>query len=126
MTSLSRRRFWLATAYATAGVLALAALIIFDGRFPSFWRWLLFAVAFVVLEFNSVEVNDRLFQSSSVMVALTAGVVFALEGSSAALGMASIAAFGPLVAEDLRERRWFQPVANFGQMVMHGYCRAGS
>jgi hypothetical protein len=78
----------------------------------------LIAVAFVVLEFNSVEVNDRLFQSSSVMVALTAGVVFALEGHSAALGMATIAAIGPFVAQDLRERRWFQPLANFGQMVL--------
>jgi hypothetical protein len=52
------------------------------------------------------------------MVALTAGVVFALEGHSAALGMATIAALGPLVPADLRERRWFQPMANFGQMVL--------
>jgi hypothetical protein len=52
------------------------------------------------------------------MVALTAGVVFALEGHSAALGMATIAAIGPFVAQDLRERRWFQPLANFGQMVL--------
>ena len=116
--TLSRRRVIVASSYATAGVLTLGALIAFDGRFPSFWRWLLFAVAFVVLEFNSVEVNDRLFQSSSVMVALTAGVVFALEGQSAALGMATIAAIGPFVAQDLRERRWFQPLANFGQMVL--------
>jgi HD-GYP domain-containing protein (c-di-GMP phosphodiesterase class II) len=79
---------------------------------------LFFAVAFVVLEFNSVEVNDRLFQSSSVMVALTAGVVFALEGSSAMLGMATLAAVGPFVPADLRERRWFQPLANFGQLVI--------
>ena len=100
--TLSRRRVIVASSYATAGVLTLGALIAFDGRFPSFWRWLLFAVAFVVLEFNSVEVNDRLFQSSSVMVALTAGVVFALEGQSAALGMATIAAIGPFVAQDLR------------------------
>ncbi|HEY3428434.1 MAG TPA: hypothetical protein VGK83_07180, partial [Acidimicrobiia bacterium] len=107
--TLSRRRVIVASSYAAAGVLTLAALVVFDGRFPSFWRWLLFAVAFVVLEFNSVEVNDRLFQSSSVMVALTAGVVFALEGQSAALGMATIAAIGPFVAQDLRERRWFQP-----------------
>ena len=89
MTSLSRRRFLLATGYVMAGVLALAALIVFDGRFPSFWRWLSFAVAFVVLEYNSVEVNDRMFQSSSVMVVLTAGIVFALDGSSAALGLAT-------------------------------------
>ena len=116
--TLSRRRVIVASSYATAGVLTLGALIAFDGRFPSFWRWLLFAVAFVVLEFNSVEVNDRLFQSSSVMVALTAGVVFALEGQSAALGMSTIAALGPLVPQDLRERRWFQPLANFGQLTV--------
>ena len=116
--TLSRRRVIVASSYAAAGVLTLAALVVFDGRFPSFWRWLLFAVAFVVLEFNSVEVNDRLFQSSSVMVALTAGVVFALEGQSAALGMATIAALGPLVPQDLRDRRWFQPLANFGQLTV--------
>ena len=116
--TLSRRRVIVASSYAAAGVLTLAALIAFDGRFPSFWRWLLFAVAFVVLEFNSVEVNDRLFQSSSVMVALTAGVVFALDGQSAALGMATIAALGPLVPQDLRDRRWFQPLANFGQLTV--------
>lgn len=118
MTALAKRRFFLATAYSGAGALVLAALVVFDGRFPSFWRWLLFATAFVALEFHSVEVNDRLFQSSGVMVAITAGVVFALEGHSAALGMASIAALGPFVAQDLRERRWFQPAANFGQMIL--------
>jgi hypothetical protein len=118
MTGLAKRRFFVALAYSLTGVLTLVALILFDGRFPSFWRFVLFAVAFVVLEFNSVEVNDRLFQSSSVMVALTAGVVFALEGESAALGMAAIAALGPLVAQDVRERRWFQPLANFGQLTV--------
>ncbi|MGQ0849188.1 MAG: HD-GYP domain-containing protein [Actinomycetota bacterium] len=118
MTGLARRRVMLAAAYATAGFVLLLALVLFDGRFPSFWRWLLFAAAFFVLEFNSVEVNDRLFQSSSVMVALTGGVVFALEGTSAALGMATMAALGPLVAQDLREKRWFQPLANFGQLTL--------
>jgi hypothetical protein len=118
MTGLAKRRLYLALAYAGAGVFTLIALIVFDGRFPSFWRFVLFAAAFIVLEFNSVEVNDRLFQSSSVMVALTAGVVFALEGHSASLGMAAIAALGPLVAQDIRERRWFQPLANFGQLTV--------
>jgi hypothetical protein len=117
MTGLNRRRMILATAYAVAGLGALAAAAVF-GEFPSFLRWSLFALAFVVLEFYSVEVNDRLFQSSSVMVALTAGVVFALEGHSAALGMAAMAALGPLVPADLRERRWFQPLANFGQLTV--------
>jgi hypothetical protein len=116
--TLSNRRVIVASSYAAAGVLTLASLVVFDGRFPSIWRWLLFATVFVVLEFKAVEVNDRLLQSSGVMVALTAGVVFALEGHSAALGMATIAALGPLVPADLRERRWFQPMANFGQMVL--------
>jgi HD-GYP domain-containing protein (c-di-GMP phosphodiesterase class II) len=118
MTDLSRRRFLLATGYALAGLAVLVSAAAFDGRFPSFWRWLLFAVTFVVLEFNSVEVNDRLFQSSSVMVALTAGIVFSLEGSSAALGLAAMAALGPFLPADLRERRWFQPMANMGQMTI--------
>ena len=118
MTGLAKRRFILAAAYASAAVVALVLLVIFDGRFPPFWRFLLFAASFTLLEFISVEVNDRLFQSSSVMVALTAGVVFAMEGHSAALGMASIAALGPLVAQDIRERRWFQPMANFGQLTV--------
>jgi hypothetical protein len=118
MNGLARRRFFVAASYSLAGFGAIAALAIADGRFPSFWRWVFFALAFVVLEFNSVEVNDRLFQSSSVMVALTAGVVFSLEGSSAALGMAAMAALGPLVPEDIRRRRWFQPMANLGQLTL--------
>lgn len=118
MTDLTRRRLLLATGYALAGLAVLASAAVFDGRFPSFWRWLLFAVAFAVLEFNSVEVNDRLFQSSSVMVALTAGIVFVLEGSSAALGLATMAALGPFLPADLRERRWFQPMANMGQLII--------
>jgi hypothetical protein len=108
----------LATGYATGGLAVLLAAAVLDGRFPSFWRWLLFAVAFVVLEFNSVEVNDRLFQSSSVMVALTAGIVFAIDGTSAALGLTAMAALGPFLPADLREHRWFQPMANMGQMMI--------
>ena len=118
MTGLARRRFVLATGYALAGLGVLSAAAVFDGRFPTFYRWVLFAVAFAVLEYNSVEVNDRMFQSSSVMVVLTAGIVFALDGNSAALGLASIAVLGPLLPDDLRHRRWFQPMANMGQLVV--------
>jgi HD-GYP domain-containing protein (c-di-GMP phosphodiesterase class II) len=117
MTGLTRRRMLLAACYATAGVAVLVVAVI-NEPFPKAASWLFFAVAFVLLEFYSVEVNDRLFQSSSVMVALTAGVVFVLEGGSAMLGMATMAALGPLVPADLRERRWFQPLANFGQLTI--------
>jgi hypothetical protein len=112
----------LAGSYVAAGLFALAAVSVFaisqGDRFPKWTTWLVFAVAYVALDLRSVEVNDRLFQSSSVMVALTAGVVFALQGDSAALGMAAMAALGPLVLEDVREKRWFQPLANFGQLVV--------
>ncbi|MEX0666988.1 MAG: hypothetical protein WD313_01515, partial [Acidimicrobiia bacterium] len=118
MTGLARRRFALATGYLLAGLGVLASAAVFDGPFPTFYRWVLFAIAFAVLEYNSVEVNDRMFQSSSVMVVLTAGIVFALDGTSAALGLATIAALGPLLPDDLRHRRWFQPMANMGQLVV--------
>jgi HD-GYP domain-containing protein (c-di-GMP phosphodiesterase class II) len=109
----------LAAGYSLAGLVLLGYLAVVEGgRFPSIWRWLFFAVAFVLLEFNSVEVNDRMFQSSSIMVALTAGVVFALDGSSAALGMATMAALGLFAAADLRQKRWFQPMANLGQLIL--------
>ena len=125
MTGLARRRIVLATGYVLAGLAVLIATASLDGRFPTVWRWLLFAFAFVILEYNSVEVNDRMFQSSSVMVVLTAGIVFALDGSSAALGLATIAALGPLLPADLKEKRWFQPMANMGQLIVSAGARSG-
>jgi len=100
------------------GVAVLILAMIY-AEAPDWTVWALFTCLYVVLEFFAVEVNDRLFHSSSIMVAMTAGVIFALDtNSSATLGMALMAALGPLVPDDLRERRWFQPMANFGQMVM--------
>ncbi len=56
---------------------------------PDWAYWAPFAVLFVLLEFFAVEVNDRMLQSSSVMVAMTAGVILAmLPGSDAMFGLA--------------------------------------
>ncbi|HET8738909.1 MAG TPA: hypothetical protein VFO17_04155, partial [Acidimicrobiia bacterium] len=112
-----QRRLKIAVPYFLMGLTVLAiALLYFDA--PNWTIWALFTSLYVVLEFFAVEVNDRLFQSSSIMVAMTAGVIFALQpDSSATLGMALMAALGPLVPDDIRLRRWFQPMANFGQMV---------
>ena len=99
------------------GVTVLAALA-FTQEFPALILWVAFALPFIYLEWRAVEVNDQLMASSTIMVALTGGTIFALEGSSAALGMAAIAAVGPLVPRDFRERRWFQPAVNFGQLVI--------
>jgi hypothetical protein len=124
LTGITRRRLIIAGSYTAAGLFALGAAWFIANRwwggFPNVAIWLFFAVAFVALELRSVEVNDRLFQSSSVMVALTAGVVFALGRGSAMFGLAAMAALGPLVVDDLRQKRWFQPMANFGQLVVTG------
>ena len=118
MTPLVKRQARIAAVYAVVALVCLGVLIVRAGSFP-FFTWLLFTVVFVALEFNAVEVNDRMLQSSGLMVLLTAGTVFAISyETTAALGMASMAALGPLVPADIRERRWFQPVANFGQMVV--------
>jgi HD-GYP domain-containing protein (c-di-GMP phosphodiesterase class II) len=97
----------------------VASFILFDS--PDWSVWLPFAALYVLLELFTVEVNDRLFQSSSIMVVMTAGVIFAIQPmSDAAFGMALMCGVGAFVPADFRERRWFQPMANFGQMVLSG------
>jgi len=101
---------------AVIGVAALVGLLLL-GRFPSpWWLWIVFAAAFVSLEFASVEVSDRIRISSSVMVAFTAAVVF--ERAAAVPAVALMAAVAMLQPEDVRNRRWQQPLANLGQLVL--------
>src|SRR5690606_35512140 len=115
-----QRRLSIAVPYFILGFVVLVAAGLF-ARPPDWTVWALFAVLYVVLEMFTVEVNDRQFQSSSVMVVMTAGVIFAMDDSSSAvLGMASIMAAAFITPADIRERRWFQPMANFGQMVVTG------
>jgi hypothetical protein len=105
-----------AAGYGALGVLILALLVGTPWQtFPDPLLWAAFAAAFVYFEWRSVEVNDRLFASPSIMVLLTAAVIFGPE--SAVLGAAAMAALAVATADDIRERRWFQPVANFGQLV---------
>ncbi|HET9260075.1 MAG TPA: HD domain-containing phosphohydrolase [Acidimicrobiia bacterium] len=113
-----QRRLKIAVPYSVLGVLVLLLAGIY-GSSPDWIIWAIFTALYVTLEFFAVEVNDRLFHSSSIMVIMTAGVIFAIEpDSSATLGMALMAAVGPFVPDDFRERRWFQPLANFGQAVV--------
>lgn len=115
-----RRRLRVAIPYALLGIVVLVA----TGRFfhpPDSWLlWLAFAALFVLLEFFAVEVNDRLLQSSSIMVIMTAGVYFAIEESNATFAMALMAAGAAFTPLDFKEKRWFQPLANFGQFVVAG------
>lgn len=118
MKPITKRKLRIAGLYGILAVaLLVAAGVLFD-RAP-LGMWLLFAGAFVVLAYNAVEVNDRMLQSPGIMVLITAGTLFAIQPhSSAAFAIAAMSALGPLVPEDIRERRWFQPLANFGQMVV--------
>ncbi len=113
-----QRKIKIAVPYFLLGAATLyGAYLVSD---PPDWSvWLPFALLYVILESFTVEVNDRLFQSSSIMVVMTAGVIFALEpGSDALFAMVVMVAIALFTPTDIKERRLFQPAANFGQMVM--------
>lgn len=101
--------------YGTAAVLLLVVLAI-RTEFPLRWEWLFFGVAFGLFQSLAVEVNDRLRASPTVMIVMTAAVVFGRDG--AAIGAATIVVFGAVTPLDVRERRWFQPAVNAGQLVL--------
>ena len=115
-----QRKLKIAVPYSSLGLIVLVATYLVSEP-PNWLIWLPFAALFVLLEFFAVEVNDRLFQSSSIMVVMTAGVIFAIQPDSdasfAMAFMAGVALFTPL---DFKERRWFQPMANFGQLALSG------
>lgn len=114
--SQRRRGAFLAATFAVAGGATLVVLLVFQD-FPSpWWLWVTLAVAFVVLDFGAVEVNDGLMVSASAMVTFTAAVAFGRD--SAMLGVVLMAALGLLQPQDLRRRRWREPAANFGQLVL--------
>ena len=104
-------------------LMGLAALVgsLLVAEPPDWAYWIPFAVLFVLLEFFAVEVNDRMLQSASVMVAMTAGVILAMRPNSDAMfGMALMGALALFTPADFKEKRWFQPIANFGQIVLAG------
>lgn len=106
----------LAVALSATGAIVLGFLF-WVQDFPSpLWLWALFAAAFVFFEWNTVEVNDKLYASPSAMVLMTAVVAFGYE--SAVLGAACMGALALITPDDIRERRWFQPAVNFGQIVL--------
>ncbi len=110
-----REKKRIAVAFVAIGVAVLSVLFVVQ-EFPKpLWLWAAFAVAFVFFEWNAVEVNDKLYASPSIMVMMTAAVAFGPE--SAVLGTSTMAALAILTPDDVRGRRWFQPAANFGQLV---------
>ncbi|MCZ6738328.1 MAG: HD-GYP domain-containing protein [Actinobacteria bacterium] len=115
-----QRKLKVAVPYFSLGLIALVVTYLVSET-PDWRLWLVFAALFVLLELFTVEVNDRMLQSSSIMVVMTAGVIFALRADSDALfAMTLMAAIGAFAPDDFRQRRWFQPMANFGQLALSG------
>lgn len=130
-----RKKFWVGLVYFLVGAGTLVGVYLAAGdrgvadvlvsdRFPVLLYWPLFAAAYVVLSFRSVEVNDRMFASSSPMVALTAGVIFAAADAVPLLALGAMAALSPFVPDDFRKRRVFLPAFNFGQLVVSAVAAA--
>ncbi len=119
MVKLAKTRGLLAVVYFLLGV-GVLAFVLTRRDLPPWWLVALFALAFGALEMRSVEVNDHWLMSSSIMVALTAGVVFALGEGSAAAGMAVVTAAGLATPADFRLKRFTHPAWNFGQLVVSG------
>lgn len=111
-----RRLVALAFLGAALVVVTMAALIPGHGLPRPIWLWIVLAGAHVYLDWNSVEVNDRLVASSASMIVITAAVIFGPGG--AVIGGASMVAISPLTPRDVRERRVFEPVVNIGQGVL--------
>ena len=119
-----RTKIELAVGFGALGIAILAALLWMPWQtFPDLRLWVPFAAAFVYFEWHTVEVNDRMFASPSIMVLLTAAVIYGPE--SAVIGTAAMAALGPLAPADIRERRWFQPAVNFGQLILSATAATG-
>ncbi len=106
----------LGVGFAGAGVCALVGLFLVQAVPEPLWLWALFAVFFVALDYSAVEVNDRLFVSSAVMVAFAGAVVFGRE--SAVLAAVLMVVPSILHPQDLKRRQWALALANFGQFVV--------
>ena len=111
-----RRISILAIILAVAGVVLLSAVALLSSLPNPLWLWCLLAVSFVSLEITAVEINDRLRISASTMAGFAAAVAFGR--ASAILAVVMMAALSAVHPDDIRERRWLQPAANFGQLVL--------
>ncbi|MDH3729736.1 MAG: HD domain-containing protein [Acidimicrobiia bacterium] len=115
-STIHKRKVGVAGTLLLVGLLILALLFFFQTRPDPWWLWALFTGAFVLLEWRAVEINHHLFVSPSIMVAITAGAVFGPR--SALLGVTVMAAAAFVTPKDFKQRRVFEPVANFGQFAL--------
>lgn len=111
-----RVRVLLAIGFVLAGAGILVWLLL-PGELPDPLPLLIvFAAVGVYFDWTAVEINDHLVISTSLLVQLTAAVVFA--DSQPVVAVAIIAALSPFQPIDFKLRRWFEPAVNFGQLVI--------
>jgi len=121
-TELQRTRVRLAVGFALLGSTLLIWLLQ-PGRLPEpLWLLVVFAVVGIYFDWTAVEINDHLVISTSLLVQLTAAVVFA--PSEPVVAVALIAAVSPFQPVDFQQRRWFEPAVNFGQIVISATAAA--
>jgi len=107
-----------AVVLGVAGLLALVMVSLVGGlpSTRSWGLWALFAPVYIYLEWNAFEVNDRLIASPGIMVIMTAAVAMGPQDALVLVPlMVAVASVTPV---DVRLRRWFQPIANFGQLTV--------
>ncbi len=107
---------FLAVGFVLAGAGILVWLLL-PGELPEPLPLLVvFAAVGVYFDWTAVEINDHLVISTSLLVQLTAAVVFA--DSQPVVAVVIIAALSPFQPIDFKLRRWFEPAFNFGQLVI--------
>lgn len=107
-----RRKRIYAAALGAIGVAIPAAALYVYGLPDEVLLWAAFAIAFFVLEFYAVEVNDLMMTSPGIAVLVAAGV--ALGPEEAIGGLLAMSLIGFLQPRDFSDRRLFQPLANLG------------
>lgn len=118
-----RERIRLAGGFAVVGTAVLVGLFYLQPFPTPYWLWGVFAAAYVVFTMRAVEVNDRLYVSPTSMITMTAAVAFG--PAAALLGTVTMVALGFIHPDDVKERRWFQPAVNFGQLVLSAAVAVG-
>ena len=106
-----------------SGVIA-GALLLFAGfasnGFPEIGLFMSLALAYAFFGFAAVQVNNGLTVASTSMVAVSAGVAFALSGGTASFALPLLMAIGPVQRLDVTERRVTNVFWNLGQLVVTG------
>jgi putative nucleotidyltransferase with HDIG domain len=115
MAGQSSKRFTTYCIGVFAVAVVLGGLFILDGQRPSLGRVAILGILFAIAENRSVELSNRSSLSASLMIAMTAIVLF--NGTAPNLGPLAVGMCGGLYLPHIRKREWRKVLfnsANFG------------